>query len=261
VSAAGSACLCLAWPGLGWADQPGWLALLALRWAALLHRVFGRGGDQGVGRWGGKCSSVSRLPGCSISSAAEQPARLPRPCPAPRRAAPRRSCPCRLDGFSGELCDKEAAQQCINQCNGHGTCNLGFCKCDKVGAAQSAQLLVLLLQTRQAAIGSPGSAAARISGVGGVAAGVTGRLQRRRSRSALPLPWVKPDQGGPPRTCSWRARRAGTGLTAPWLPRACRTSPSSRRPTSPPCWSTRCQHGSTAPPAQSAGARSSMCMT
>lgn len=39
-------------------------------------------------------------------------------------------CPCRLDGFMGPNCALEGAQTCVNQCNGRGKCNQGFCKCD-----------------------------------------------------------------------------------------------------------------------------------
>ena len=33
------------------------------------------------------------------------------------------------DGFAGPLCDIRTQQICLNQCNGHGECNAGFCKC------------------------------------------------------------------------------------------------------------------------------------
>jgi hypothetical protein len=39
-------------------------------------------------------------------------------------------CPCRLDGFMGPNCALEGAQTCVNQCNGRGKCNQGFCMCD-----------------------------------------------------------------------------------------------------------------------------------
>ncbi|MEW5312044.1 MAG: hypothetical protein WDW38_003706 [Sanguina aurantia] len=38
-------------------------------------------------------------------------------------------CPCRLDGLWGERCDIPIEHFCINQCGGHGECELGFCKC------------------------------------------------------------------------------------------------------------------------------------
>lgn len=38
-------------------------------------------------------------------------------------------CPCRLDGFTGEFCNIPVEHYCLNQCNGHGDCNLGYCKC------------------------------------------------------------------------------------------------------------------------------------
>ena len=33
------------------------------------------------------------------------------------------------DGFAGPLCETRTQQICLNQCNGHGDCNAGFCKC------------------------------------------------------------------------------------------------------------------------------------
>ncbi|KAG2488211.1 hypothetical protein HYH03_013205 [Edaphochlamys debaryana] len=44
---------------------------------------------------------------------------------------PKFTCPCRLDGLSGTLCDEPIEQTCVNQCSGHGDCNQGFCKCHK----------------------------------------------------------------------------------------------------------------------------------
>jgi hypothetical protein len=38
---------------------------------------------------------------------------------------------CVIDGLEGPTCDKVIEQFCINQCNGHGSCYLGFCQCDK----------------------------------------------------------------------------------------------------------------------------------
>ncbi len=38
-------------------------------------------------------------------------------------------CPCNYDGIGGPTCDTVFEQTCMNQCNGHGECNLGFCKC------------------------------------------------------------------------------------------------------------------------------------
>ncbi|BDA44352.1 hypothetical protein COCOBI_05-5360 [Coccomyxa sp. Obi] len=45
-------------------------------------------------------------------------------------AAPNTRCECFLDGMGGDYCDQPHEQTCINQCSGHGTCYLGFCKCD-----------------------------------------------------------------------------------------------------------------------------------
>ena len=33
------------------------------------------------------------------------------------------------DGFAGPTCENRTQQVCFNQCNGHGECNQGFCKC------------------------------------------------------------------------------------------------------------------------------------
>jgi hypothetical protein len=33
------------------------------------------------------------------------------------------------DGFAGPTCEIRTQQVCVNQCNGHGDCNQGFCKC------------------------------------------------------------------------------------------------------------------------------------
>ena len=35
---------------------------------------------------------------------------------------------CHLDGFSGPNCEKRHEMVSANQCSGHGTCFLGFCK-------------------------------------------------------------------------------------------------------------------------------------
>ncbi|EFN55367.1 hypothetical protein CHLNCDRAFT_52572 [Chlorella variabilis] len=42
---------------------------------------------------------------------------------------PALKCPCILDGYAGENCDQYKEAFCANQCNGHGECNMGFCKC------------------------------------------------------------------------------------------------------------------------------------
>ena len=39
--------------------------------------------------------------------------------------------PCIIDGLAGPSCDEVVEHFCINQCNGHGECYLGFCKCHK----------------------------------------------------------------------------------------------------------------------------------
>ena len=38
-------------------------------------------------------------------------------------------CNCQYDGFAGPTCEIRTQQICVNQCNGHGECNAGFCKC------------------------------------------------------------------------------------------------------------------------------------
>ena len=38
--------------------------------------------------------------------------------------------PCIVDGLDGPLCDDVVESFCVNQCSGHGECNLGYCKCD-----------------------------------------------------------------------------------------------------------------------------------
>jgi hypothetical protein len=38
-------------------------------------------------------------------------------------------CPCRIDGVVGEWCNIKVEMFCSNQCSGHGSCNMGFCKC------------------------------------------------------------------------------------------------------------------------------------
>ncbi|KAL6758371.1 exostosin-like glycosyltransferase [Haematococcus lacustris] len=40
------------------------------------------------------------------------------------------TCPCIIDGLAGHTCEDTVEMFCINQCSGHGECNLGFCKCD-----------------------------------------------------------------------------------------------------------------------------------
>ena len=37
---------------------------------------------------------------------------------------------CIIDGVKGPDCNRLVEHFCINQCNGHGSCYLGFCKCD-----------------------------------------------------------------------------------------------------------------------------------
>ncbi|MEW5298002.1 MAG: hypothetical protein WDW36_001167 [Sanguina aurantia] len=38
-------------------------------------------------------------------------------------------CGCHLDGMTGQRCDIPTEHFCVNQCGGHGECELGFCKC------------------------------------------------------------------------------------------------------------------------------------
>lgn len=38
-------------------------------------------------------------------------------------------CPCLLDGWGGPFCETPYEPTCVNQCNGHGECLSGFCKC------------------------------------------------------------------------------------------------------------------------------------
>ncbi|GAX80494.1 hypothetical protein CEUSTIGMA_g7932.t1 [Chlamydomonas eustigma] len=40
-------------------------------------------------------------------------------------------CGCYIDGHHGRSCEERYEMLCINQCSGHGTCWLGFCKCDE----------------------------------------------------------------------------------------------------------------------------------
>lgn len=42
---------------------------------------------------------------------------------------PTLKCDCILDGLGGPGCNVTYEQTCPNQCNGHGDCKLGFCKC------------------------------------------------------------------------------------------------------------------------------------
>ncbi|GAX85342.1 hypothetical protein CEUSTIGMA_g12759.t1 [Chlamydomonas eustigma] len=44
--------------------------------------------------------------------------------------APKMNYPCIIDGLDGQFCDDVVEMFCINQCNGHGQCDIGFCKCD-----------------------------------------------------------------------------------------------------------------------------------
>ncbi|GFR49988.1 hypothetical protein Agub_g12134 [Astrephomene gubernaculifera] len=44
---------------------------------------------------------------------------------------PNFTCPCRLDGLHGPLCDVVSEQVCPNQCSGRGRCNQGFCACQQ----------------------------------------------------------------------------------------------------------------------------------
>jgi hypothetical protein len=43
--------------------------------------------------------------------------------------APEVKCPCYLDGVHGSECNIIAENMCLNQCNGHGECYLGWCNC------------------------------------------------------------------------------------------------------------------------------------
>ncbi|KAI3425325.1 hypothetical protein D9Q98_009089 [Chlorella vulgaris] len=45
-------------------------------------------------------------------------------------AEPQLQCECVLDGIGGPNCDQQYEHFCMNQCNGRGECNLGYCKCD-----------------------------------------------------------------------------------------------------------------------------------
>ncbi len=36
---------------------------------------------------------------------------------------------CMVDNLAGPFCDTVKEAYCVNQCSGHGECNLGFCKC------------------------------------------------------------------------------------------------------------------------------------
>ncbi|PSC76758.1 exostosin-like glycosyltransferase [Micractinium conductrix] len=40
-------------------------------------------------------------------------------------------CPCIMDGYWGPGCDEVRETYCPNQCNGHGECMTGFCKCHR----------------------------------------------------------------------------------------------------------------------------------
>eukprot|EP00798_Chlamydomonas_sp_ICE-L_P023547 gene23547-9071_t len=44
--------------------------------------------------------------------------------------APTFLCPCVIDGLAGRMCEEQIEHFCVNQCSGHGVCNLGFCVCD-----------------------------------------------------------------------------------------------------------------------------------
>lgn len=44
-------------------------------------------------------------------------------------AAATASYPCAYDGFLGRYCEVVTEEYCANQCNGHGTCVTGYCKC------------------------------------------------------------------------------------------------------------------------------------
>ena len=44
---------------------------------------------------------------------------LPHPC----------RCPCITEGWVGSYCDVPVEHTCVNQCNGRGHCNFGFCHC------------------------------------------------------------------------------------------------------------------------------------
>ncbi|KAK3254867.1 hypothetical protein CYMTET_35933, partial [Cymbomonas tetramitiformis] len=40
-----------------------------------------------------------------------------------------RKCDCLYEGLVGIFCDVEVPHFCVNQCNGRGECNGGFCHC------------------------------------------------------------------------------------------------------------------------------------
>ncbi|EFN56537.1 hypothetical protein CHLNCDRAFT_51514 [Chlorella variabilis] len=44
--------------------------------------------------------------------------------------APRHVCDCFVDGWGGNNCELRYEAFCLNQCNGRGECNQGYCKCD-----------------------------------------------------------------------------------------------------------------------------------
>eukprot|EP00798_Chlamydomonas_sp_ICE-L_P025771 gene25771-11436_t len=50
-------------------------------------------------------------------------------CEAPETTKPIQNCGCVHDGLLGHLCTDWSESNCPNQCNGHGNCDQGFCKC------------------------------------------------------------------------------------------------------------------------------------
>ncbi|KAI3427182.1 hypothetical protein D9Q98_007119 [Chlorella vulgaris] len=43
---------------------------------------------------------------------------------------PKHMCDCIVDGWGGQGCQQRFEMFCLNQCNGRGECNQGYCKCD-----------------------------------------------------------------------------------------------------------------------------------